>query len=311
VKRRGHNEGSVYKRDDDRWAGVISVDGKRKFVYGKTCQEAQRKMNTLLRDLQAGMPYISEKQTIEQFLRGWLETIKPTVDESTWKRHRQFCELQIIPHLGRIKLAALTPQHVQGLYAHYLSAGLASTTVNHLHATLHKASKRAMRLGLVQRNVTELVDNPRIDTADMHPLTQEEAIVFLDVVTGDRLEALYVLAVATGMRQSELLGLRWSDFDGAAGVIRVRYQLKRSIDRRWVFREPKTKRSRRQIALAAPALAVSPSASVTRAGCRGWSMGRSRFDLQHAIGEASSCTECLPKLQRFTTPWRTTGHSLP
>jgi integrase len=265
MKRRGHNEGSVYKRDDDRWAGVISVESKRRFVYRKTRQEAQRKMNTLLRDLQAGMPYISEKQTIEQFLRSWLEAIKPTVDESTWKRHRQFCELQIIPQLGRIKLAALTPQQVQGLYAHYLSAGLASTTVNHLHATLHEALKRALRLGLVQRNVTELVDISRVDTADMHPLSQEETLVFLDVVTEDRLEALYVLAVATGMRQSELLGLRWSDFDGAGGVIRVRYQLKRSIDRRWVFREPKTKRSRRQIALAAPALAALQAHQVRQA----------------------------------------------
>src|SRR5262245_12797631 len=115
MSRRGHNEGSIYKRDDGRWAGVLSVDGTRKFVYGKTRQEALRKLQATLRDLEAGLPIVSEKQTVEHFLRSWLELIKPTVEESTWKRHREYCELHIIPHLGRQRLAALSPQHVQGL----------------------------------------------------------------------------------------------------------------------------------------------------------------------------------------------------
>src|SRR5690348_4703904 len=168
--RRGHNEGSIYKRDYGRWAGVISVGGKRKFIYGKTRQEAQRKMNTVLRDLQAGLPVTSERQTVEQFLRSWLDMIKPTIEESTWVRHRQYCELHIIPSIGRLKLTALTPQQVQELYSNRLAAGLASTTVNHLHDTLHKALKRAMRLGLVARNVTELVDVPRVSPSEMRPL---------------------------------------------------------------------------------------------------------------------------------------------
>jgi len=135
MMRRGHNEGSIYKRDDGRWAGVISVGGKRKFIYGKTKQEAQRKMNTALRDLQAGLPVTSERQTIEQFLRSWLDMIKPTMEESTWIRPRQYCDLHIIPRIGRIKLTALTPQQVQELYSNWLAAGLACTTVSHLHDT--------------------------------------------------------------------------------------------------------------------------------------------------------------------------------
>ncbi len=197
---------------------------------------------------------LSEKQTVERFLRSWLEMIKPTVEESTWKRHREYCELHIIPRLGRIKLVALTPQQVQEFYSERLGSGLASTTVNHLHDTLHKALKRAMRLGLIARNVSELVDVPRVAPAEMHPLTRDEARVLLDIASGDRLGALYLLALATGMRQSELLGLRWSDIDFEAGVVRVRTRLKRMLDGTWVFREPKTKRSRRQIALARPAL---------------------------------------------------------
>lgn len=251
---RGHNEGSIYKRDDGRWAGVFSVEGARKFVYGKTRQEAQRKLQAKLRDLEAGLPLVSEKQTVEHFLRDWLEMIKPTIEESTWKRHREYCHLHIIPRLGRYKLAALTPQQVQGLYSERLMSGLSGTTVNHMHDTLHKALERALRLGLVVRNVTELVDVPRADPAEIHPLSRAETHVLLDVVRADRLGALYVLAVATGMRQSELLGLRWSDIDFDAGVVRVRVQLKRLLNGTWAFKEPKTKRSRRQIALALPAI---------------------------------------------------------
>jgi integrase len=256
MMRRGHNEGSIYKRDDGRWAGVISVGGKRRFIYGKTRQEAQGKMNAALRDLQAGLPITSERQTVEQFLLSWLDKIKPTIEESTWVRHRQYCSLHIIPKLGRIKLASLTPQQVQELYSNRLAAGLASTTVNHLHDTLHKALKRALRLGLVARNVTELVDVPRVGPSEMRPLTHEEAHRILETAAGDRLEALYVLAIVTGMRQSELLGLRWPDIDFSAGVVRVRTQLKRTLEKQWVFHEPKTRRSRRQVALASPAIEV-------------------------------------------------------
>jgi integrase len=180
--------------------------------------------------------------------------IKPTIEESTWIRHRQYCELHIIPRIGRLKLTALTPQQVQELYANRLAAGLASTTVNHLHDTLHKALKRAMRLGLVARNVTELVDVPRVGPSEMRPLSREETHRLIEAAACDRLEALYVLAIATGMRQSELLGLRWPDFDFSAGVVRVRTQLKRTLEKTWVFHEPKTRRSRRQVALAAPAI---------------------------------------------------------
>lgn len=67
-------------------------------------------MNAALRDLDAGLPIASERQSVEQFLRSWLEMIKPSIEESTWERHRQFCALHIIPKIGRVKLAALTPQ---------------------------------------------------------------------------------------------------------------------------------------------------------------------------------------------------------
>jgi integrase len=111
-------------------------------------------------------------------------------------------------------------------------------------------------LGLVPRNVTDLVDAPGLANIELHPLSAEETRILLDVASGERLEALYVVAVSTGMRQSELLGLRWADVDLEAlpaPVLRVQYQLKRK-NGTLVFKAPKTRRSRRQIALAAPAV---------------------------------------------------------
>ena len=124
-----------------------------------------------------------------------------------------------------MRLRELTAQQVQQFYAGRLAAGLSSSTVHHLHETLHKALKDAERLGLVSRNVTKMVNPPRMASAEIHPLSREEAQILLDVANGERLQALYLLALATGVRQSELLGLRWSDFDLDAqpvGLVRVR-----------------------------------------------------------------------------------------
>jgi integrase len=154
-----------------------------------------------------------------------------------------------------VRLAALTAQQVQALYADRLASGLSSSTVHHLHATMHKALKDAERLRLVVRNVSTLVNVPRMAESEIHPLTRDEARILLDMASGDRLYALYALALGSGMRQSELLGLQWSEVDLDASLVRVRWQLKRE-DGRWVWKQPKTRRSRRQIALSASTVAA-------------------------------------------------------
>jgi integrase len=249
---RGKNEGSIFKRSNGRWVAMLSLEGgKRKTFYGATRQEAQRKLTAAQRDVEAGLPIISDRQTMSQYLETWLQAIEPTIEFGTWKRHREYVQLHIVPILGHLRLRDVTPQQVQQLYADRLAAGLSSSTVNHLHGTLHKAFSDAERLGLVTRNVCKLLNVPRLAETDIHPLTREEVSTLLDIVSGVRLEALYLVALATGMRQSELLGLRWSDIDLDAepvGLIRVRNQLKR-LNGNWVLKEPKTRSSRRQIAL--------------------------------------------------------------
>ena len=102
---------------------------------------------------------------------------------------------------------------LQSLYRDRLDAGLSASTVHKIHVILHKSLAQAARWDMVPRNVSEAVKVPRPAPREIHPLSPEEARELLDAASGDRLEALYSLAVTTGMRQGELLALRWSDVD--------------------------------------------------------------------------------------------------
>ncbi len=123
----------------------------------------------------------------------------------------------------------------------------------HLHAVLHRALEQAARWGLVPRNVAKLVTPPRPERREMSTLSPDQARAFLEAAEGDRLEALYVLALNTGMRQGELLALRWREVDLDAGSLQVRATLQRTREG-FTFSEPKTAHSRRQIALTRPAV---------------------------------------------------------
>ena len=133
----------------------------------------------------------------------------------------EYIRLHAIPAIGNVPLIKLNAQHLQALYTQKLDEGLSPTTVHHLHAVLHRALNAAMRLGLVQRNVTELVDAPRMARREIETFSPDEARRFLAAAKRERFEALYVLALSTGMRQGELLALRWRDVDLEASTLRV------------------------------------------------------------------------------------------
>ena len=158
--------------------------------------------------------------------------------------------IHVIPILGRIKLTRLSAQNIQELYSRKLAEGLSPTTVLHLHRVLHRALRQAVRWGSIPRNVTETVDPPSMAKTQHQALTAEQAKQFLAAVREDQLEALYVLAIMTGMRQGELLGLHWHEVDLEKETIHVRSQLKRG----GVLGSPKTDSSRRQLDL--PAIAI-------------------------------------------------------
>ncbi len=254
--KRGNHEGTIMKRSDGRWHGRLTVaDGKRKHIYGKTRQEVARRMVELQHALESGLSLPDERQTVGQYLHTWIAVAKSQVRGSTWRRYSDFVRVHLIPGLGKVPLARLTAQQVQVFYARKLSEGLSPTTVHHIHAALHRALKDALRMGLVQRNVTEMLRPPRRASKEMMVLTEEQAARFLEAVKGDRFEALHVLALTTGMREGELLGLRWQDIDleNATAYVRMNVQ---EAERGFILAETKTANSRRSVRLSKLAVAA-------------------------------------------------------
>lgn len=146
-------------------------------------------------------------------------------------------------------MAKLAAPDVQRFLNAKLASGLSARRVQYLHAVLRRALVTAERWGIASRNVSKLVDPPRVRRHEIRPLTPTQARQLIETAVSDRLQALYVVAVGTGMRQGELLALRWEDVDLEARRLQVRHTLAR-VDGKLVLLEPKTDRSRRTIALA-------------------------------------------------------------
>jgi integrase len=262
-KKRADGESCVFRKRADLWGAYIETeDGKRKYFYAKSQQKVLEKLNAAREEKRRGTLVIAPQQTVTQYLAYWLEhTVKDAVRPRTYERYEAIVRLHIVPVFGKVKLQALTPQHVQTLKSKKLKEGLSPTTVSAIHEMLHKALDDAIKMGLLARNVCDVVSPPRKEHKEINPLTPDEARKLLKVAKGHPQEALFVLALATGMRRGELLGLKWQDVNLAEGTLQVRRILGRlptqmGKDRGdlYIESEPKTKSSRRNIVLAGFAL---------------------------------------------------------
>src|SRR4051794_15465540 len=249
--KRANGEGSITERKDGRYMAPLTLaNGRRQTFYGKTREAVHQDLTTALGRQHRGLPIVDNRQTVAVYLEHWLDaTARHTLRPRTFVRYQQLVRKHALPSLGKLSLAKLTPQQLSGLYGDRLAAGLSPRTVQFLHAVLHRALKQALRWDLVARNPADLVDAPRPKRPEIHPLTSEQVQALRSAAQGDPLEALYVLATMTGMRQGELLGLRWADVDLDGGRLEVHHTLYHARDG-WHLAEPKTGRSRRMIKLA-------------------------------------------------------------
>jgi integrase len=250
MTRRGNNEGSIRERADGLFEARISLEGgKRKSVYGKTRAEVAKKMHELLHNTDQGIPVLDDRQTVKQYLESWYEMKRPTVKESTWRPYRNHIKLRLVPNLGSTPLAKLTAQQIQLMYARLINQGAAPKTVYNCHGVLHNALDDAVRMGVVIRNVADMVDPPRLRRYDFQILDADQFQRFLTVIRGDRFEALYILALSTGMREGECLALHWADLDLAQNALQVKLTVSETDDNRFTLAEPKTLYSRRRVLL--------------------------------------------------------------
>jgi integrase len=227
AKRRPKGSGSIYVLKDGTVVGRYEVETpsgetKRKYVRGKTKREVAAKSAKAIAERDAGIVYDSEGLTVERYLvEHWLESIRDKVRPGTYKPYEAIVRLHVIPTLGNTKLEKLTALQLEKLYRQKFMEGLSARRVRYIHVTIRKALKDAVRLQRLPRNVADAAIPPQASKRKIKPLTQEQLRTLLDAAKGDKLEALYVLAITTGMRQGELLGLQWKDIDLDEGTLTV------------------------------------------------------------------------------------------
>ncbi len=266
MSRRGHGEGSIFERKDGRWVAIVDYgyrNGKRhrKSIYGATRKEVSDELKRTLRGQQLGIPPESGRLTVGEWLFRWLETHKPpTTKPKTYAAYEYHTRMHLIPAFGKRPLVKLQPQEVREFMQNKVEAGLAPKSIRHFRATLRAALNVAVHDGLIARNVAALAKPPNIEKRSLRVFNETEAAQFLALVEGHRLAALFKVALALGLREGEILGLRWQDIDLETGTLQVNQCLQRvkkpgEKKSRLELISPKTEGSRRRIEL--PEVAVS------------------------------------------------------
>lgn len=239
MARRGKGEGSIFKRKDGRWCGFITIgydekgNQKKKFFYGRTRQEVADKINQALNEIRQGILITDNNITLENWLNIWLHQYKKNqISESTFDDYESIIKNHINPVLGKYKLKDLRPEHLQMLYNEKYKAGLSAKRIKHIHVVLHSALTQAIKSGIIVRNVSEATTLPK-DTSekDIRVLTIEEQKMFLKAIEGERLKAAFILALTTGMRLGEILGLKWNEVDLKNKRIKVKSSMRRIKNR--------------------------------------------------------------------------------
>lgn len=243
-------EGSVYRSGEWYIAQVsIGPRDRRRYVRRKRRRksEAVAALAELLADKRAGVT--RSRSTTGDYLASWVETVR-NVRESTRDGYRGAVEYHLIPEIGAIRLAELTPVDVEEALAR-LAPRMSAKHLRNVHAVLRAALNDAVRKGLVPRNVAgrEYVDAPRVPDREPEAFTAAELERLLEAAKGDRLEIAVRVSIGTGLRQGELLGLAWEDVDLEGARLHVRRELVRRGGR-YVRDELKTgSRSRRVLPL--------------------------------------------------------------
>jgi integrase len=283
---RANGDGTVYQRKDNRWeaAGYVLAAGntrKRIRVYGSSRKEALAKLTEKIAASNRGLPAPSAQGSLAAYLTYWLENVAVHhLRENTHTRYTAVARLYLIPGLGRKKLAKLTAKDVRtwlnqlrtacqccarGLdtareQSRCCAAGnccsrqLSPLTLTYVHSVLKSALEHAVREEEIPRNVARNVRTGTPRPRRFEPLTVDEARKFLAVTSRHRLQALFELALHTGLRKGELLGLRWEDLDLAGGTASIRRTLQRTNSCGLTALPTKTKSSERRIALPTPCL---------------------------------------------------------
>lgn len=240
--------------------GIVDGRRARRTIYGKTQRAVVQRKTEMLRERQRGTLPRDGSATVRAFLEAWLERKRPRIRPRTWEHYETNIRLHLVPQLGHLKLAALTPSDVE-IMQDRLAARLSARTVAHCRAILRNALRTAERDGLVPRNVAALADPPVVRRPHTQTLTPVQARQLVQAVRETPDEGIWLLALICGLRLGEVLGLAWPDVDLEAGQLVVRHALQRlpapgQRDKVLTLGPPKSESSQRTILLPRPVVAA-------------------------------------------------------
>lgn len=253
MKRRANNEGSCYQRNDGRWCGYYTAaDGKRVYKYSKRQADIIEWLRGTHTHAQQSLSADAHTITVRDYLAHWHNIASRSLAPSTARQYDSIIRNHVLPTLGDMRLTKLRTDHIQALYVAAEDHGTGIETIHVMQAVLSKAFTQAVKWKLLTTSPTSGVDLPgRKRLKSVTPLTLPQARTFLTSIAGHPLEPLFALALATGMRHAELLGLYWSDIDWQTSTVHVRRQYTKDG-----YVVLKTKRSMRAIPIGVDTLAV-------------------------------------------------------
>jgi integrase len=246
ARTRANGEGSIYKRiSDGLWVGALHLpSGRRKAVYAKTKDGVRAKLDRLKGEVATGTPPPSdERRTIGEYMVYWLSTTKDSIRPSSYRVYESLVRNHIVPRLGTRQLTKLTVADVEGFLA---GAAVSPKSAQLLKAILSAALRDAVRWGYRTTNPTAYADSPRMMVRQEDFIDEREARAIMAAFVGDPLAPLVTCAIGTGLRQGELLALRWEDIDRVGRTLLVRATMQPD----GTITEPKTSRSHRKVPLA-------------------------------------------------------------
>ena len=249
MSKRGNNEGTVFKvKGKNLWAGQVTIQGKKVRKYHKTMKEARNWVQGTLAQVDGGLTLSGAQATLADYLNEWLVVHSTSVRPKTADQYRQICNQHIIPDLGMIKMKDLQPRQIQALYSKKMQNGISARTVILIHAVIRRALNQAVKMGVIGRNPAMAVTRPKFHRKEMKTLSDNQVRTLLSIAEGNRFEAVFWLAVTTGLRLGELMGLKWADLDWVNRRLRIQRQLQR-LQGGLAFSEPKTAAGRRVVVL--------------------------------------------------------------
>ncbi len=249
ARRRAKNEGTLYRRKDGLWCAQVSLDGRRLTKYARSQLECRDWIKEMLAKIESGLTYNGTQVTLGSFLTTWLNGKGISRRERTVFQYRKIIENYILPSLGKMRIQDIRPAHILHIYSQLQESGTGARTMQLVHTVLHNAFSQAVRQGVILRNPADAVERPRWEPKEFRTFTEDQTRQFLLAAAGHRYEVLFYLALTTGMREGELLGLKWSDVDWGKGVLNIQRQLQRIEHKGLFLLPPKTKSGIRQIKL--------------------------------------------------------------